>query len=477
MTGPRPRALALPRLTDPCLCGSGKLFSECCRDHLPGHDMGDAWREPARREQWPKVLRALRADLTQYTIYHRTNTVPPMRRFPPEQIEILGIDIEALNESVEQLCAIYARLDRLAEFPLVIERLRVNIDDPRWQRKLTYQQAMTAHLLDDTAGARRDLAKLGPVTAEENDLELLQLHIDLNGETIPLVDKLKLYDRVFELTDSRKARFQYAAAKGVELMLAGDKVGAIATTDVALRVGRESEAERPFGPNSELWFCKLLEAAGIARPDRECFVESATRLKALVTRIDHWTPAGLGHLNRCLGDVLRLSGQWKEGAFAYATGFALDGDPASRIFEASCRLMQGRKDDALTIMETIDFDALDVPERADFAIAYAAIAIALRDGVRLDDAAAKLKTVAPIRQYFEHENVKYQLAIERARAAIAAGAPVPKSSRLLDWISSLSRWFMVQPNIAGLGINLNNLVDDAVTARRRKQPPTDKVDE
>ncbi len=439
--------------------------------------MGDAWREPARREQWPKVLRALRADLTQYTIYHRTNTVPLMRRLPPEEINILSIDIDALNESVEQLRAIYARLDRLAEFPLVIERLRVNIDDPRWQRKLTYQQAMTAHLLDDTAGARRDLAKLGPITGKETDLDFLHLHIDLNGETIALVDKLKLYDRILELTESRGDRFQYAAAKGVELTLAGDRAGAVATTDAALRIGRDSEDERAFGPNAELWFCKLLEVAGIARPDRECFVESAMRLKTLVTRTDHWTPTGLGHLNRCLGDVLRLSGEWEEGALAYAAGFALDSDPANRIFEASCRLMQGRKEEALAIIESIDFDTLDIPERADFAIAYAAIAIALRDAIRLDDAAAKLKAVTPIRQYFAHQNVRYQLAIERARAAIAAGTPVPKSSRLLDWISSLSRWFMVQPNIAGIGINLNNMVDDAIAARRYKQPPAETIEE
>lgn len=439
--------------------------------------MGEAWREPARKEQWPKVLRALRADLTQYTIYHRTNTVPMMRRFPPEQIEILSIDIEALNEAVEHLCAIYSRLGRLAEFLQVIERLRANIDDPRWQRKLTYQQAMTAHLLNDTAGARRDLAKLGSITAEETDLELLQLHIDLNGETIALVDKLKLYDRVLELTESRSARFQYAAAKGVELTLAGDSVGAIATTDAALQIGRESEDGRPFSANAELWFCKLLEVAGIARPDRECFVEAATRLKTLVTRTDHFTPAGLGHLYRCLGDVLRLRGQWEGGALAYAAGFALDGDPANQIFEASCRLMQGRKDEALATIESIHFDALDVPERADFAIAYAAIAIALRDGARLENAAAKLKAVTPIRQYFAHENVKYQLAIERARAAITAGTAVPNSSRLLEWITSLSRWFMVQPNIAGIGINLNNMVDDAVAARRRKQPPADEVGE
>lgn len=476
MNSANSRPLALPRRTDPCLCGSGKLFRECCRDQLPGHDMGDAWREPARKEQWPKVLRALRADLTQYTIYHRTNTVPLMRRFPPEQIEILKIDIEALNESVEQLCAIYARLGRLAEFPQVIERLRMNIDDPRWQRKLTYQQAMTAHLLDDTAGALRDLAKLGPITAEESDLELLQLHIDLNGEAIALADKLKLYDRILQLTESREVRFQYAAAKGVELTLAGDKVGAIATTDAAMQIGRETEEERPFGPNAELWFCKLLEVAGIARPDRGCFVEAAKRLTTLVVQTDHFTPAGIGHLNRCLGDVLRLSGEWEGGASAYAAGFALDRDPANQIFEASCWLMQGLKDEALAIIETIDFDALDIPERADFAIAYAAIAIALRDGARLDDAAAKLKEVTPLRQYFVHENLKYQLAIERARAAIATGTPVPKSSRLLDWISSLSRWFVVQPNIAGLGVNLNNIVDDAVEAKRRKLPPADRID-
>jgi tetratricopeptide (TPR) repeat protein len=438
--------------------------------------MGEAWREPARKKQWPKVLRAIRADLTQYTIYHRTNTVPMMRRFPPEEIKILSIDIEALNETVEQLCAIYAQSGRLAEFPLVIERLRVNIDDPRWQRKLTYQHAMTAHLLDDKVGAQRDLAKLGPITAQETDLELLQLHLDINGETITLVDKIKLYDRILHLAQSQETHFQYAAAKGVELTLAGDNAGAVATTDAALKIGRRWEKENPFDPIAELWFCKLLEVAGIARPDRECFVESATRLKTLVAQTDHFTPAGIGHLYRCLGDVLRLSGQWEEGAAAYAAGFALDSDPANKIFEASCRLMQGRKHEALVIIESINFDTLDLPERADFAIAYAVIAIALRDSPRLDDAAAKLKAVVPIRQYFAHENIKLQLAIERARAAIAAGRSVPRSSRLLEWISSLSRWFMIQPNIAGIGINVNNILDDAVSATRSKKPPTDGVD-
>lgn len=69
---------------------------------------------------------------------------------------------------------------------------------------------------------------------------------------------------------------------------------------------------------------------------------------------------------------------------------------------------------------------------------------------------------------------RYQLAIEQARATIAAGKPVAKSSGLLDWISSASRWFMVQPNVAGIGINVNAMVDDAVALRRRKRDGQDE---
>jgi hypothetical protein len=41
----------------------------------------------------------------------------------------------------------------------------------------------------------------------------------------------------------------------------------------------------------------------------------------------------------------------------------------------------------------------------------------------------------------------------------------------------MSRWFMVQPNIAGIGFNLNNMVDDAIAARREKRPTDDEGSE
>lgn len=441
-------------------------FGKCCHDWLPGNRMNEIWKDLAREERWPEVLMAIRADLTQYSIYHRTNTVPLMRVMPREKIEILTIDIEALHETVEQLAAAYSRTGQLATFPAVIERLRRNVDDPRWDRKLTYQQAITAHVLDDTEGARRELAKLGPITPDEADLEVLQLNLDLNGATLPLVDKLPLYDRVIEI-GSRTDRIQYSAAKGVELTLAGDMPGAAAIADCALERARSDEAERPFGSRTQLWMAKLLEVAGIAKKDRGLFDEAAERLGAMVSETDIWPPAGRGHLYRCLGDVERFRGAWEAAAAAYSAGYQLDGNPACQIFKAMCELMLGRKAEALATIEAVDVNGLEPEESMDHAIAFAAIAIGLRDLALLDRAAARLTAAQPARQYFDNQRLQHLVAIDRARAAIVAGQPVPKSSRLLDWIGTFSRWFMIQPNIAGIGVNFNAVIDDALAAKRR----------
>lgn len=84
------RTLQMPRKIDSCLCGSRKTFRECCRDHLPGRQIHEARREPARKKQWRKVLLAMHAELTQYPLYHRTDTVPLMQVALRERLDVRG---------------------------------------------------------------------------------------------------------------------------------------------------------------------------------------------------------------------------------------------------------------------------------------------------------------------------------------------------------------------------------------------------
>lgn len=465
-----PRSLQLPQASDPCLCGSGLTFRNCCRARLPGKGIGKLWKEAAHNQQWLRALKALRADITQYTIWHSNHTVPLMRRFPPESIEILTIDIEALNDEVDDLLHIYLRMGRLSGFPAVLERLRSNIDDPRWHRKIIYQRAITAHLLDDTAGARRELAKLGEIGPEEADLETLQLHIDLNGERLSMLEKLQLYDRILAITDSRQDRMQYSAAKAIELVVAEDRAGAASVAVPALAAAIASEAERPYEPPTELWLCKLIEVTAIATKNIGLLANAAERLQRLATLPEGWTAQGRAFVYRCLGDVQRGRVAWAEAEASYASGYALDHDPMSLVFQATCLLMLDRQVDALTLIQKIAFSELDAAEQVDYALAYAAIAIALRDATEVQVAARLVEATRPLRPYFQREKLRYQLEIERARAAIEAGEEVPKSSRLLDWITSINRWLMVQPNVAGFGVNLNLVVEDILSAHRKRKP-------
>ena len=48
----------------------------------------------------------------------------------------MGIDIEALSDYVETLMWGYARKGWLAPLPATLDRLRSNIDDPRWRAKI-----------------------------------------------------------------------------------------------------------------------------------------------------------------------------------------------------------------------------------------------------------------------------------------------------------------------------------------------------
>jgi lipopolysaccharide biosynthesis regulator YciM len=56
---------------------------------------------------------------------------------------LLDIDIKALGEIVSILFECYKKLARTHEFENVCERLRVNIKDARWQRRMTYYQIIS----------------------------------------------------------------------------------------------------------------------------------------------------------------------------------------------------------------------------------------------------------------------------------------------------------------------------------------------
>jgi SEC-C motif len=193
----------LPPSEGPCPCGSGLKFGRCCAERLPGTaHLGSRTAKFLSADKFEQALEAARADVTQYTIWHRSHTEPAIQMGMPKKGSIFEIDVRALADCVETLMQCHIKAEKSDEFPVVLERLRDNIRDTAWQRKITYFHAI--HALGprwDVVAGRRELERLGPLV-EDDDVETAQLYLHLFGDSLSFTEKLTIIDRI--LSNSKK---------------------------------------------------------------------------------------------------------------------------------------------------------------------------------------------------------------------------------------------------------------------------------
>ncbi|RYG98841.1 MAG: hypothetical protein EON58_05880 [Alphaproteobacteria bacterium] len=459
-----------------CLCGSGMKFRDCCKDGLLGTDIGAAWRDCAEAKKWLQMVKCIRADVTQYTIWHLSHTAPAIRARPElRHARLMTIDIEALADYVELLMWGYARLGWQAKLPVVLERLKGNIDDPRWLAKIAYQRGICALWRGNRALAAKEIEIIGPITAAHEDVDLLQIQLDLHGPSMGLSERLAFYNRIAELSTSRPDKIQYGAALAFELLMASDPKGARSKFAEVTSLAREMEEEKPLSMAGETWFCKALEGLAIIEQDKSLFEEIVTRLRGLLAEHDSLTPAGHAGLLRSIGDAQRYGGQYDEAIRSYQASFSALPDQVVRTFEAECQLRLGHVDAAYKLIRAIPIDDLDGPERADHAFTYFYVALARRDQRSLNDARELLKAAKTPQPFFETQRLQHIVKIGEAIEAIQKDRPLPEAGPMLTGLKALSRYIQLQPNFCGIGLNLNNIIDDMVAqAEERARPQSGK---
>lgn len=459
-----------PKWAAPCPCGSGRNFQACCRVRLPGFERIDkAWREAAQAGDWEAALLSVRADVAQYVIWHRRHTEPVMNRPGQPAMKIVAVDVAALSEHVRNLIQCLARLDRLTQAPAILNRLRNVIDDDRWHRKIAYHKAFAALISGDRPAATRDLEAAGPITAADDDVDLLQIHIDLNGAEQGFTERQALYRRVVEITRSRSDKIQYRGGVAFDLLLIGDEKGGRVAMEAAVAAGRALEAEKPLSPIAESWFCRSLETMAVIDRDAELFEELVGRLTRLLTE-GEWTGTGRADLLRSIGDAHRYAGDFDKAIDAYRRSLAEEPCTIVQVYEAESLLRAGSVIEALELIRAVSTDGEDAPEVADHAFVYFYIALGAKDPEALRQADRLLRAAVTSHPYFQTQRLQHIVTVQDALAALAEKREPPKIGGLLRALSTISRYVQLQPNFNGLGINFNNIIDDTVErAERRAQ--------
>ncbi len=458
-----------PKWSEPCPCASGKKFKDCCWQRLPGFDIGKAYTQTLRDKQKERALLAARADVTQYTIWHKSNTAPAIAR-GGMALKLLRIDVNALGDYVGRLSSLYFRLGLWKDWPAALERLRANIQHPWWYRKIAYYRALY-HLTPDgdRTEARRELAKAGPVTKDEDDLDLLQLYVDLEFDDQPFAARIAILDRILALGEERQNQLQYRGAKATQYFLIGDVKTAELQLSEVVGMVRQTEKDEPLEGYEKHLFGRLLQLLGSLKRDKDMLKESAAHFHALLLE-DNWTMQGKAAIHREIGDSYRYAGEWVLAERAYRDAIVLGGSDLDKVHVAECLLYREQIEVAAKEIDTVRRETLPRYEFEDFVFAYAAIAIWSCKSERLTEAKSLLQNLGTAEPAFNERRLNLLVRVAETLASGMASTEAKSDSTPEGGIATVSNFFLLEPNIAGIGININAIINYFARKKPKDKP-------
>jgi tetratricopeptide (TPR) repeat protein len=454
----------LPPRNAPCLCGSGLKFKRCCADRLSGEkvwvDYGNRIRAFLKESNFKGALYVTRAYLTVYTIWHKSHTEPAIRTGFPLGRELLETDIRALASLVDDLMLCHIKTNMIDEFPAVLERLRNNINDPNWQRKITYFHALHALWPDwNREAGRRELKKLGSI-ADEKDEEILQLYLDLFGDHLTFSQEYDIIERILNNSESFSDRLHYKAAKAVLFLTIGDRHKSDEELSEVVAEARERCKKAALSEYERYRFAQTVQLLGMLRGDDTLLTEALDLYQELLKE-DYWTCSGRADLLKLKGDTYRGKQEWESARQCYLQAFGANPSPIYKVFLSQCLVQLGQLEEAAKTFAEIKPEELSAPANIDYTFALAGFAIEIGDRNRLEDAKAKLKALPIKDPYFREQRDSLLLIVQEAFTMGSSLPLIQRSRRLIAGLARfVSTYLFIRPSIMGMGVDVGKILED-----------------
>ena len=410
-----------------------------------------------------------RADIAQYTNWHKNHTEPLLHEEGAEEFAqwLLHTDIGALSGLVDLLFGCYEATNKLGEFPAVLDRLKSNMADPRWGQRLVYYHALVAlgPQWNESAG-REVLKQLGPIE-DVADPEILQLYLDLNGQDLAFSKKHQIIERIISLAETPVDRLHYRALKGMELFLVGDSEGSAAEVERAIQEFRQ-ERKDSLTTYERFRLGTSLDLLGSFKEDAELHKEARNLYQAALLD-EGLSGRGRADFHRCIAETWAHQEDWHKAKDCYLRSLDYEDTEVVRVFIAECFIRLDDTSRALEYLDSVEFESLGAAAKADYAFTCATIAIIEHNIRRASQASELLSSIDLPAPYFRERRDSLLLTLQSLHSRKLTQSEVAGAKRTLsDWIRSANRYFLIQPNLAGLGLDVNKIIEDVLDAEKRR---------
>jgi tetratricopeptide (TPR) repeat protein len=184
--------------------------------------------------------------------------------------------------------------------------------------------------------------------------------------------------------------------------------------------------------------------------EKSYFTESQNQYKALLES-QGITPASTADIYSSLGHSFLSDGNPVEAKEYFIKSMAIVNKEITKVFLVKAYLNLQELDEAEKTLSQINISTMNEREKYDYAITWSILALSTKKADLLSKAKSLLNEAIADGPFFA--DIKHSLLSEVQRV-INGGS----GGKILKFIS---RYLHLQPNLFGLGVNINNILEDA----------------
>ena len=443
-----------------CLCGSGLKHKNCCLEYLK--DPIDTKRTSAEIDNgnFELALKFCRADLTRYFIYVKSHTEPLLGLNPKMGNELLEIDIKALSEILDKLMYIISHSFEM-DFITDLVRLGNIFDNSKWHNRILYYKTAWKYFVkDNKIDAGKTLSGLS--YKEIQDLDFLQMYLDICSETMSFSQKQELIDKIINIEKKYSGKVQYIGLKGIEYFLIGDK-GKAKEIYIELMEFVDSNLYKFTDSFDYYQLGKVLHFSGRLLTENN-YLEKSIEYFLKASEIELMTNQGYSMINSQIGDVYFDLNNFNKALEYYFKSLDFFDNHISKIFIAQVFVERKEIQDAREFLDQLDFEALSKDNKVDYLFVSSKLVILKRDNERAKFTYKELKKLVFDSKYFSdlaNEFITELLEMYQDFSSDDSFEP----SRVRRVLGKLNNYLILQPKIAGIGFNFNNLIKDFINKK------------
>ncbi|MEZ9159515.1 hypothetical protein AB4169_14675 [Vibrio lentus] len=397
-----------------------------------------------------EALRMTREYITFYTLCHKTNTEPFLKSINEGVSSLLEIDIKALDELVNLLFECYRKLDQVERFENVCEHLRRNILDHRWQKRVSYYQVLSkleANNWSNSIG-EKEVTKFEPIW-DEIDPEIIQVYLHFKSEQLSLMKRVSLYEHLISLLEDKGHILQYRMAIAISYLYVCDEETALKLVSDAMDQYTEEECDSLY---SKLIYARCLSLRGDLSKNGNLKKLASEKFEEILL-CEHLTDIGASEVCCGIAGCLFHLAKFDEAIKFYQRAYEISEKEVIKVFVALCMADKSDKQ-ALEVLDSVDSSSLNKSEFFDFAVNYSYAATKFESKVGIQSSMELLRSIACAEPVFEQRRLKLICELND----LLVTGKYSKKQYLLDMLKILNRYLLIQPNVAGIGLDINKIL-------------------